>query len=38
VALAAQASAIVSSDHELLVLHPWRTILILRPAEYLARE
>ncbi len=34
-ALAAQASAIVSSDQDLLVLHPWRGILIQRPADYL---
>ena len=36
-ALAAQASMIVSGDHDLLALNPWREILILRPAEYLAR-
>ena len=35
-ALAAQAATIVSSDQDLLVLHPWRRILIQRPAEYLA--
>ena len=35
-ALAARASTIVSSDGDLLVLHPWRGVLILRPAEYLA--
>jgi uncharacterized protein len=36
-ALAAQASTIVSSDRDLLVLHPWRGILIVPPAKYLAR-
>jgi len=35
-ALAANATAIVSSDDDLLVLHPWRGIQISRPAEYLA--
>jgi hypothetical protein len=35
-ALAAGAEVIVSSDDDLLVLHPWRGILILRPADYLA--
>ena len=35
-ALAASASTIVSSDTDLLVLHPWRGARILRPAEYLA--
>ena len=34
-ALAASASAIVSSDTDLLVLNPWRGVRILRPAEYL---
>lgn len=32
----AGAEAIVSSDGDLLVLHPWRGVRILRPAEYLA--
>jgi uncharacterized protein len=36
-AFAAQAHTIVSSDQDLLVLHPSHRILILRPAEYLAR-
>lgn len=36
-ALAAGAETIVSSDDDLLVLHPWRGIHILRPADYLAR-
>ncbi len=35
-ALAASASTIVSSDKNLLVLHPWRGVRLLRPAEYLA--
>ena len=35
-ALAAGADTIVSGDGDLLVLHPWRGVRILRPAEYLA--
>ena len=35
-ALAAGAGTIVSSDGDLLVLHPWRGVQILRPAEYAA--
>ena len=35
-ALASEADAIVSSDEDLLVLHPWRGILILTPAEFLS--
>ena len=35
-ALAAGADIIVSSDEDLLVLHPWRGVRILRPVEYLA--
>ena len=35
-ALAAGAEIIVSSDDDLLVLHPWRGVSILRPADYLA--
>jgi putative PIN family toxin of toxin-antitoxin system len=35
-ALASSASIIVSSDQDLLVLHPWRGVRLLRPAEYLA--
>ena len=31
----AEAGAIVSGDQDLRVLHPWRGIAILRPAEYL---
>lgn len=34
-ALVAQADVIVSSDHDLLVLHPWRGIPILMPAQFL---
>lgn len=35
-ALAAHASLLISSDGDLLSLHPWRGVPILRPAEYLA--
>jgi len=35
-ALASGARTIVSGDLDLLVLHPWRGVRILRPAEYLA--
>jgi putative PIN family toxin of toxin-antitoxin system len=35
-ALAAAAATIVSSDDDLLVLHPWRGVRILKPAAYLA--
>ena len=35
-ALAASATTIVSSDGDLLVLHPWRGVRILFPAAYLA--
>lgn len=34
-ALAAGAEMIVSSDDDLLVLHPWRGVRILSPADYL---
>lgn len=34
-ALAAGAEVIVSSDGDLLVLHPWRGVHILRPSDYL---
>jgi putative PIN family toxin of toxin-antitoxin system len=37
-ALAAGADVIVSSDDDLLVLHPWRGVRVLRPADYLAEE
>jgi putative PIN family toxin of toxin-antitoxin system len=35
-ALAAGAGVIVSGDDDLLVLHPWRGVKVLRPAGYLA--
>ena len=35
-AVAASAEIVVSSDDDLLVLHPWREIQIVSPAEYLA--
>jgi putative PIN family toxin of toxin-antitoxin system len=35
-ALAAEAGTIVSSDEDLLVLHPWRGARIVQPAVYLA--
>jgi uncharacterized protein len=35
-ALVAGAGTIVASDEDLLVLHPWRGVRILRPADYLA--
>ena len=34
-ALAAKADCLVSSDQDLRVLHPWRNITILSPAEFL---
>jgi hypothetical protein len=34
-ALVSEANALVSSDEDLLVLHPWRGIPILTPAEFL---
>lgn len=34
-ALASGAEAIVSSDNDLLVLHPWRGVRILNPTDYL---
>jgi uncharacterized protein len=37
-ALAASARTIVSSDRHLLVMHPWRQVQILRPAEFLAQR
>lgn len=33
-ALAAEADALVSSDEDLLVLHPWRGIPIMTPAKF----
>ncbi len=35
-ALAAEADAIVSSEEDLLVLHPWHEIPILTPAQFFA--
>ena len=35
-ALASGAGVLVTDDADLLVLHPWRGVRILRPAEYLA--
>lgn len=35
-ALTAHADVIVSSDDDLLVLHPWRGVPILSPADFLA--
>jgi predicted nucleic acid-binding protein len=32
---AAGAAVLVSSDNDLLVLHPWRGVRILRPAEFM---
>jgi uncharacterized protein len=37
-ALAAGAQSIVSSDEDLLVLHPWRGVRIVSAAEYLLRQ
>jgi len=34
-ALVAEADALISSDQDLLVLHPWREISILSPSEFL---
>jgi uncharacterized protein len=36
VALVAEADALVSSDDDLLVLHPWRGIDILTPLQFVA--
>jgi putative PIN family toxin of toxin-antitoxin system len=36
-ALAAQASIIVSGDEDLLVLDPWRGVRILRAAQFLKK-
>ena len=37
VCMAVQADAMVSSDQDLLVLHPWRGVAILTPAQFLAQ-
>ena len=34
-ALTAGAETIVSGDDDLLILHPWRGVRILQPADYL---
>lgn len=36
-ALAAEADVVVSSDEDLLMLHPWRGIPVVTPAEFLSR-
>jgi predicted nucleic acid-binding protein len=36
--LAAEADVLVSSDKDLLVLHPWRGIRIVTPAEFLGED
>lgn len=36
-ALASDADLIISSDEDLLILHPWRGIPILTPAKFLAK-
>ena len=36
-ALASRAQTIVSSDHDLLVLHPWSGIAIVTPAQFRER-
>jgi uncharacterized protein len=36
--LAAEADALVSSDDDLLVMHPWRGISVITAAEFLAAE
>jgi putative PIN family toxin of toxin-antitoxin system len=33
----AEADVLLSSDEDLLVLHPWQGVAILRPAEFLTR-
>lgn len=37
-ALASGAETIVSGDDDLLVLHPWRGVRIVSPADYLAQS
>lgn len=37
-ALVARAQSIVSSDHDLLMLHPWRGIPILTSAQFLTQS
>lgn len=35
-ALAAEAQVLVSSDQDLLILHPWRDVTILSPSDFLS--
>ena len=37
-ARASRADVVVSSDGDLLALHPWRSVAMLRPADHLARR
>jgi uncharacterized protein len=37
-AKAAEASVLVSSDEDLLILHPWREIAIVAPMGFLSRQ
>ena len=36
-ALSAEATIIISGDDDLLVLHPWRGIEVLRPAQFFSK-
>lgn len=36
--MAAEADALVSSDEDLLVMHPWRGVPVITAAEFLAAE
>jgi uncharacterized protein len=36
-AQAAEAGVLVSSDEDLLILHPWRAVAIVTPLEFLSR-
>lgn len=38
VALNGRADVIITGDHDLLALHPWREIEVVSPAEYLERK
>lgn len=37
-AISGRASCVITGDEDLLVLHPFREILILKPAEFLMRD
>jgi putative PIN family toxin of toxin-antitoxin system len=37
-ALACEANVLVSSDADLLVLHPWREVPIVTPGDFLNRQ